>query len=54
MTLHQAQLEKCEMIWSIPRKTALPAYEKFGFSTVGDYLKTETADANIYAVYIIR
>ena len=25
------------MIWSIPRKSALPAYAKFGFETVGDY-----------------
>ena len=38
----------CEMIWSIPRKTALPAYTKFGFETVGDFFSTETSDANIY------
>ena len=48
LTKHQAQLEKCEMIWSIPRKTALPAYTKFGFETVGDYIVTETSEANIY------
>ena len=48
MTKHQAVLEKTDMIWSLPRKTALPAYERFGFSTVGDFLKTETSDANIY------
>ena len=48
MTKHQAILEKCEMIWSIPRKTALPAYTKFGFETVGDYIVTETSEANIY------
>ena len=46
----QAVLEGCEMIWSIPRKTALKAYTKFGFQTVGDYFGTETADANIYAI----
>lgn len=50
MTEHQAKIEKCDMIWSIPRKTALKAYTKFGFSTVGDYFGTETADANIYVV----
>lgn len=48
MTKHQAVLEKADMIWSLPRKTALPAYTKFGFQTVGDYIKTETSDANIY------
>jgi GNAT superfamily N-acetyltransferase len=48
MTQHQAIIEQCEMLWSIPRKTALPAYTKFGFNTVGDYFGTETADANIY------
>jgi len=48
MTEHQAKLEKCDMIWSIPRKTALKAYTKFGFSTVGGYINTETSDANIY------
>lgn len=46
----QAAHEDCEMLWSIPRKTALKAYTKFGFSTVGDYIQTETADANIYVI----
>jgi len=48
MTEHQAILERCEIIWSIPRKTALSSYTKFGFETVGGYMETETADANIY------
>lgn len=48
MTEHQAVVEGCEMIWSIPRKTALHAYTKFGFETVGGFVETETADANIY------
>lgn len=47
-TQQQAVEEQCDMIWSIPRKTALKAYTKFGFETVGDYFGTETADANIY------
>ena len=50
MTQDQAESEGCEMIWSIPRKTALPAYTKFGFMTVGDYFGTETSDANIYVI----
>ena len=36
-TEKQARNEGCNMIWSIPRKSALPAYTKFGFETVGDY-----------------
>ena len=47
-TKDQAQKEGCTMLWSIPRKIALPAYTKFGFDTVGDFLKTETSESNIY------
>ena len=36
-TEKQAIKEGCNMIWSIPRKSALPAYTKFGFETVGNY-----------------
>lgn len=50
MTADQALNEGCEMIWSIPRKTALKAYTKFGFMTVGDYFNTETSNANIYVL----
>lgn len=50
MLQNQALVEGCEMIWSIPRKTALRAYTKFGFQTVGGFIETETADANIYAM----
>jgi GNAT superfamily N-acetyltransferase len=49
-TQHQAHTEGAIMIWTVPRKTALPAYTKFGFTTVGDFFSTETAEANIYAV----
>ena len=53
MTAHQAKVEGCEMLWSIPRKTALPAYTKFGFETVGDYIVTETSEANIYVKLLL-
>tara|TARA_Y100001972_G_C7619945_1_gene310876 strand:+ start:569 stop:1030 length:462 start_codon:yes stop_codon:yes gene_type:complete len=53
LTEHQARIEKCEMMWSIPRKTALTAYTKFGFTTVGDFIVTETADANIYVKKVL-
>jgi GNAT superfamily N-acetyltransferase len=53
MTEYQAQVENCEMIWSIPRKTALSAYTNFGFQTVGGFIETETSDANIYVKKII-
>ena len=48
MTETQARKEICDVIWSIPRKTALPAYQRFGFNTVGGFFGTETSDANIY------
>ena len=48
LTEHQAKVEGCLLMWSIPRKTALSSYTKFGFETVGGYIETETADANIY------
>ena len=30
-TESKAREEGCRLIWSIPRKSALPAYTKFGF-----------------------
>tara|TARA_B100000900_G_scaffold266386_1_gene227300 strand:+ start:4499 stop:4963 length:465 start_codon:yes stop_codon:yes gene_type:complete len=52
-TKNQAITEGCNMIWSIPRKIALPAYTKFGFETVGDYIKTETSESNIYVKLLL-
>jgi len=46
---HQAQIEGCDMVWSIPRKSALQAYTNAGFQTVGNFIETETSEANIYA-----
>ncbi len=37
MTESQAIREECNLIWSIPRKSALSAYTRFGFETVGDF-----------------
>ncbi len=45
-----AKDEGCSMIWSMPRKTALPAYQRFGFNTVGGFFGTETAESNIYVI----
>lgn len=36
--IEQAKQEGAEMIWSIPRLTALPSYERVGFKTVGDII----------------
>ena len=33
----QAMQEGCTAIWSIPRKDALPAYEKYGFKQTSDF-----------------
>lgn len=35
-TIDQAKQENAKMIWSIPRLSALPAYERVGFKTVGE------------------
>ena len=37
MTEKQAKKENCDAVWSMPRKSALPAYEKFGFVKQGDF-----------------
>ena len=50
LTEEAAHREGAEMIWSVPRKTALSAYQHFGFETVGGFFTTETAESNIYAI----
>lgn len=45
----QALVERCKMIWSIPRISALETYQQVGFIGQGDIFATETSDANIYA-----
>lgn len=35
-TIDQAKQENAQMIWSIPRLSALSAYERVGFKTVGE------------------
>lgn len=36
-TFGQAMQERCEAVWSAPRKDALPAYEKVGFQQTSDF-----------------
>lgn len=50
MTQQRAIDEGCKFVWSVPRKTALSAYQRFGFNTVGGFFGTETSDANIYVI----
>lgn len=49
----QAKKEGCSLIWSIPRKTALSSYKANGFTEQGNFFKTETSDANIYAIKLL-
>ena len=37
--VNQGKREDCHWIWSMPRKTALPAYQKMGFKKRGKWLK---------------
>jgi GNAT superfamily N-acetyltransferase len=51
-TINQAKLENAEMIWSIPRLTALSAYDRVGFKTVGDIINEGVEfGPNIYCYY---
>lgn len=54
LTEQQAVDEGCSFVWSVPRKTALSAYQRFGFNTVGGFFGTETSDANIYVIKNLR
>jgi GNAT superfamily N-acetyltransferase len=50
-TIQQAQLSGASMIWSIPRLTAVPAYERAGFITVGEPISEQVEfGPNIYCV----
>lgn len=49
-----AKTNNADMIWSMPRQTALKSYQHFGFQTVGDFFGTETAEANIYVIKLIQ
>lgn len=56
-TIKKAQQQKCKIIWTMPRKTALATYENVGFIKKSDWFKTETVldrrikllEANCYA-----
>ena len=37
--VEQDKREECSWIWSLPRKTALPVYNKSGFIKVGDWIE---------------
>lgn len=55
MTEHQARQEGCDMIWSIPRKSALSAYTNFGFETVGKFFDEGMEfGPNIYVIKILN
>ena len=36
--IYLAKEEKCKVIWSMPRKSALPTYEGVGFNKIGPWL----------------
>jgi len=52
-TQAQAVSEGCIMIWSLPRMSAIRAYQSAGFVTQGMPIKTQTSNANIYVKKII-
>ena len=44
----EALSQQCKYVWSLPRKTALTAYQASGFVKTSDWLETETSEANCY------
>ncbi len=50
----QAFLEGYKSIWSMPRLTALRAYEKFGFSMVSDFFDDMEFGPNCFVVKNIK
>ena len=44
----EALSQQCKYVWSLPRKTALAAYEASGFVKTSDWIETQTSDANCY------
>jgi len=49
MTCLEGTFRGCNLVWTMPRETALPAYTKFGFKTIGGFFGTDTSESNIYA-----
>ena len=38
LTIETAKKEECGVIWTMPRKSALPAYESVGFNKIGGWI----------------
>ena len=38
LTISTAKKENCLVIWTMPRKSALPAYESVGFRKIGGWI----------------
>jgi|TARA_B110000211_G_scaffold42834_1_gene44662 N-acetylglutamate synthase-like GNAT family acetyltransferase len=49
----EANIQECELVWSLPRKTAIKAYLANGFEKTSDWIKTDTSSANCYAVKML-
>lgn len=41
----QAQTENCTVLWTFPRQSSMPAYEKFGFKMVGGWIGANAVGA---------
>ena len=45
---NHALIQGANLMWSLPRQSALTSYVLYGFRPQGDFLVTETSDSNIY------
>jgi GNAT superfamily N-acetyltransferase len=47
-TIEQGKIEKCNFVWSYPRKSSWNTYKAAGFELASDWEKSETSEANAY------
>lgn len=52
-TLDKGRSLNCERCWTMPRESALSAYERVGFERKSEWFKTETSESNCYAEVLL-
>lgn len=50
-TVRQGLVEGAEYVWSFPRKSSWPTYQRAGFKLTSDWQESETSEANAYCIY---
>lgn len=53
-SIDDAKKNQLTEIWSYPRKSSWPIFEKLGFIMISDWEKSETSDANVFCYLILK